>query len=77
MKNKIVRGLICIAAVGFMACNNDTTEAAKPAPEAKKPAATAPVKVEPKTEVSVNPNGAEVETKKVKVKVDTRDTLKK
>ena len=62
--------------LGFVACNNDKTEVKTATPEATKPP-PAPEKVEPKTEISVSPDGGEVKTKDVKVKIDTKDTLRK
>jgi hypothetical protein len=74
MKKRFVQFFAIATMVSVVSCNNDNTEKSvetKPA----KPATETPVKVEPKTEISVGPDGAAVETKKVNVKINTKDTL--
>lgn len=76
MKTALVKTVAGCFLLVMIACNNETSEAKTPEAAKPAPAATTPVKVEPKTEVSVGPDGAEVKTKDIKVKVNTRDTTK-
>jgi uncharacterized protein (DUF2147 family) len=74
MKKRLVQFFAVAIMISVVACNNDNTEKAAETKTAK-PATETPVKVEPKTEISIGPDGAAVETKKVNVKVNTKDTL--
>ena len=78
MKTRIAQFFLAALLLGFVACNNQESEAEKPAPapETAKPAATTPKPADPKTEVSVGPGGAEVKTSDVKVKVATKDSAR-
>ncbi len=61
---------------GALACNNQKAE--EPKTEAKPaPTVVEPKPAEPKTSVSVGPDGAEVKTKDVNLKLNTKDTLRK
>ncbi len=79
MKFSLNKILAVVLIGGAVACNNQKAEEPKTEKMESKPAPTVvePKPAEPKTSVSVGPDGAEVKTKDVNLKLNTKDTSRK